>query len=107
MLRSVRFDCCCLDLQSVASFVDETARLSVEELGRARSQLSVDDAYTLLHFADRESAAAVRGPEAQAAERAIDALCLVDRDAIDYRDLGLDFPLFCGSARWRFGRAGY
>lgn len=58
------------------------------------AQLSEDDFYTLLLFARRAAARALRQHDLRTAASAIRALMLVDRDRIDFRDLSVDFPLY-------------
>ena len=55
--------------------------------------MTESEAYTLLLYARRQAAAALRERRLDTALRAVNALVLVDRDSIDYRDLSVDFPL--------------
>jgi hypothetical protein len=59
-----------------------------------RAGLDEDDCNTLLTFARRRAASALRTASLPEAVEAVHALCLVRRDRIDPRDLDPDFPLY-------------
>lgn len=72
---------------TVAAFVRDADGLLI-------SRLTEDDFYTLLLYARREAARALREGHLGRARTAISALTLVDRDRIDPRDLQVGFPLY-------------
>lgn len=78
----------------IRGFVDGTAAQTSEQLNQTRAQFDADDFYTLLAFARRQAARALREGDLDLASCAIDALTLVSRDKIDFRDLSVDFPLY-------------
>lgn len=78
----------------IRGFVDRTDGLTGDQLQGIRDHLDAEDLYTLLAFARRQTARALRDGDLGSASCAIDALTLVTRDKIDYRDLSVDFPLF-------------
>ena len=59
-----------------------------------RARLTDDETYTLLLFARRRTVEAIRRGSLPMAVEAVNALTLVDRSTIDFRDLSVDFPLF-------------
>lgn len=72
---------------SIEAFVEKTSHDVV-------AHFDEDDFYTLLLFARRAAARALRQRDLRTATSAIRALMLVDRDRIDFRDLSVDFPLY-------------
>src|SRR5947207_3138679 len=77
----------------IATFVRATAVLEAMDRAALRSGLTPDETYLLLCIARRRAAAALRQRELALALEAIQALTLVDREKIDFRDLSVDFPL--------------
>lgn len=63
-------------------------------MARVRDMLTQDDCYTLLTFSRRRAASAIRDHSVSQAIEAVQALCLVPVDRIDFRDLDVDFPLY-------------
>jgi hypothetical protein len=89
----------------LARFRPDPADVAVSELIAAtkdrgfpwaafRASLSQADCYTLMAFARRRAASALRDRSVGTALEAVRALCLVTRDKIDPRDLEVDFPLY-------------
>lgn len=78
----------------LALFVDGTRPVHGEALRSVRDQLSENDCYTLIFFARRQTVRALREHDLDAAMSAVDALTLVTRSRIDFRDLSVDLPLF-------------
>jgi hypothetical protein len=72
---------------AIEAFVEKASHEVVAQFGE-------DDFYTLLLFARRAAARALRQGDLRTATSAIRALMLVDRDRIDFRDLSVDFPLY-------------
>ena len=85
----------------VAAFVDAVRVMPSEERENVRSAMTEPESYTILQFARRQAASALRESRPDLAVRAVEALTLVDRDKIDYRDLSVDFPLFAARSLGR------
>ena len=80
--------------QIVAAIVRDAASRSSEDRDARRSPFSEGDCYTLLAFARRRSASAIRDGSLEAALEAVGALTLVTLAKIDFRDMSVDFPLY-------------
>jgi hypothetical protein len=80
--------------EAIASFLDATTTADAESWRALRDRLSVDDHYSLMTFADRRSALALRSGQSTIAMSAVEALALLDADRVDYRDLDVDFPVY-------------
>jgi hypothetical protein len=77
----------------IASFVAEVMSCAADAHQLARSEVTNDGAYVLLQFARRRSVKAIRERDITCSLQAVDALTLVDRAKIDFRDFSVDFPL--------------
>ena len=79
---------------AIATVVRAANVQSTDERDALRTSLDGDDCYSLLTFARRRSAAAIRDGSLMAAQEAIQALTLVTLSKIDFRDLSVDFPVY-------------
>lgn len=80
--------------EQIAAIVADAAQLADEPRDALRASVSEEDAYTLLEFARRRAASALRTTSLPQALEAVRSLTLVTRSRIDYRDLSVDFPLY-------------
>ena len=80
--------------EAVASVVRAATGVSADARDVLRSRLDSDDCYTLLRFAQRRSASAIRDGDLDEALEAVQAVTLVTSSRIDYRDMSVDFPLY-------------
>jgi hypothetical protein len=79
---------------AIATVVRAASAQSTNERDALRAGLDGDDCYSLLTFARRRSAAAIRDGSLTTAQEAIQALTLVTVSEIDFRDLSVDFPVY-------------
>jgi hypothetical protein len=80
--------------ETVATLVREVRQLSDDERAAVRSQLGERDCYTLITFARRRSASAIRDGDLDHALDPIGALTLITITKIDYRDFSADLRLY-------------
>jgi hypothetical protein len=78
----------------IGRFIDDTKTLDTRSLDELRARLTADDMYMLIRFARRAAAESLRERSRPRAVQGAQALTLVDRDRIDFRDLSADFPLY-------------
>jgi hypothetical protein len=79
---------------AIATVVRAARTQSTNERDLLRAGLDGDDCYSLLTFARRRSAAAIRNGSLMTAQEAIQALTIVTLSKIDFRDLSVDFPVY-------------
>lgn len=80
--------------REVAAVVRAAAGIRAQERDALRSRLDSDDCHTLLTFARRRTAVALRDGDLGEVLEAVEALTLVSSPKIDYRDMSVDFPLY-------------
>jgi hypothetical protein len=78
----------------IADAVHAAAELDDQSRADLRAALAESDCYNLLTFANRRAAASLRDASLSEAVEAVEALTLVTRDKVDYRDLSVAFPLY-------------
>jgi hypothetical protein len=71
----------------IDEFADRYASGTDDQRAEYRSALTMDDLYTVLHYARRAVVRALRAADPQLAARAVNALAAVDTDRVDPRDL--------------------
>ncbi len=77
----------CVTDDVVGSLVERYATLDPAAREGLRALLTMDDLYTLLHFARRAAALSLRSRNHELVRRGVFALSIVDRGRIDWRDL--------------------
>lgn len=92
--------------QVIERFAERYSALDAGERARQRSELTIDDFYTLLTFAQRRVLIALRSGDARANEAVLRdglrALPAIDCDRVDWRDLSATISLLS----WALVRAG-